>query len=328
MTPEEEAFALLDGVSTDDISYAATSKKAYHTLVKYQNVTSYSQLQVLHACPRKLQLNKYNAETTEEVQEQVHFAFGHSVGAGVQNWFITKKLHVAQFNSFMAWTIGFFSEIRKKKKSIWEAGIAVEKFVEFWAINMEDWEVLVLPNGKPAIELSFSLDCGNGYKHYSHVDVVLRHKDTGEVAVLELKTTGLASAEEAVYANSSQALGYSIVLDTLFPGIASYEVFHAVYSSTDRSWSFLPFLKTVAHKAEWIKDLLLDHATMDKYEELKFYPKRGESCFSFFRRCEYFGSCNIVPDTELPRLGMEEEAEVVDFAIKLEDVIRAQQGRL
>jgi hypothetical protein len=328
---EDQAFALLDGVTTEEkTSYALTSKKNYHALVRYQNVTSYSQLLDLHSCPRKLQLKKYAAarEVLTDPEANLHFAFGHSVGAGVQSVLTGADLNVALFQSFLAWSAGFDSRIPKKKKSIWEAGIATEKFYNFFHESMQDWESVILPTGRPAIELSFSLDCGNGYKHYGHIDAVLRSKTTGEIAVIELKTTGMSQAEEAVYANSSQAIGYSIILDALFPGLSSYEVFHFIYSSSNREWTPMPFQKTVSHKTEWIKDLLLDHATMDKYEELSFYPKRGESCFNYFQRCEFFGACNIVPDTALPRLGMDEEAEMVDYALRLEDVIKAQQDKL
>jgi PD-(D/E)XK nuclease superfamily len=327
-----DVFEVLDSETVDttpsgDVSYKLTSKKDYHQLKRYQNVTSYSLLLELHSCPRKLQLARHNAGKQENPLENIDFAFGHAVGAGVQSLFQTGNLQTALFNSFMAWNIPFDARIAKSKKSIWEAAIAVEKFLPVIVESLEEWE-LVYVGDKPGIELSFSVDCNNGYKHYGHIDVVLKNKVTGEVAVIELKTTGLKYAEEAVYANSSQAIGYSIILDTLFPGISSYEVFHFIYSSTDREWTAMPFTKTTSHKSEWIKDLLLDHAMLDKYEELQFYPKRGESCYNYFRRCEFFGSCNITPDTALPKLDADAAAELVDFELNLADVIAAQQRRI
>lgn len=330
---EFDVFELLDKeeVSSDstDVSYKLTSEKDYHLLKRYENVTSYSILQEMHSCPRKLQLARYYAGRNREgdAVENIDFAFGHAVGAGVQSLFQQGRLDKALFNSFLAWNINFDARIQKKKKSIWEAAIAVEKFLPIINETLTEWE-LVWIGDKAGIELSFSIDCNNGYKHYGHIDVVLRNKLTRHVAVIELKTTGLQYAEEAVYANSSQAIGYSVVLDTIFPGISSYEVFHFIYSSTDREWTAMPFTKTISQRAEWIKDLLLDHAMLEKYKELAFYPKRGESCYSYFRRCEFFGSCNITPDEELPTLGMNEAAEMVDFELNLSDIVKAQQARL
>lgn len=331
---EADALAILDKqeVATDgknkDVSYALTTDKGYHRLKRYANVTSYSILQELHACPRRLLIQRYAADSGEQDSpvENIHFAFGHSVGAGVQSLLQTGNLQTALLNSFLAWRIDFNARLDKKKKSIWEASIAVEKFNLILQESLAEWELVVV-NGKPAIELAFELDCGNGYYHYGHIDAIIRNKATKEVAVLELKTTGLTSAEEALYGNSSQALGYSVILDTIFPGLTSYEVFHMVYSSTEREWTALPFLKTTGHKAEWIKDLLLDQAVLEKYQELQFYPKRGESCFNYFRRCDYYGICNTLPDKELPMLE-DGAAEDVDFSLKLEDVIKAQQARV
>lgn len=336
MTTQNEAdgFALLDGLSIAEpsITYATTSEKAYHKLVRYQNVTSYSQLQELHRCPRRLQLLKYRANEdagSEAAEDNINFSYGHSVGAGVQSIVTGTPLHIALFNGWMAWHAEFDARDIKGKKSIWEAAIAIEKFGILWEETLRhEWEIVLLPSGKPAIELTYSLDCGNGYKHYGHVDIVLRNRVTDEYAVFELKTTKYKSVDEATYANSSQGIGYSVALDAIFPGLSSYEVFYFIYSSGERTWIAMPFQKTTAQKTEWIRDTLLDHAMMDKYEELAFYPKRGENCYAFFRRCEFFGACNLVPEVKLPTLGMDEEVEAVDYAFSLAEIVKAQQNRL
>ena len=81
-------------------------------------------------------------------------------------------------------------------------------------------------------------------------------------------------------------------------------------------------------KAEWINDIRLDHASISAYRSIGFYPKRGENCFAFMRRCEFFGSCNITSDAMEERiLGHEEQAERVDYSFKISDIIRKQQER-
>lgn len=329
---EDDMLSLLDGVEvpTDSsVSFDLTAKKDYNALKRYYNVTSYSVLLSLHACPRMLQLDRYRAFKSPYDpfnEENLHFAFGHAVGAGVQAYYKTGDLNNALFNCYLAWSADFDSRLDKKSKSIWEAGIAVEKFVT--AISqLDDWE-LVWIGDRAGIELSFSIDTNNGFKHYGHIDVLLKHKYSGEIAVLELKTTGLTKAEEALYANSSQALGYSIVIDTVFPGRTSYEVFHFVYSSSEREWTVLPFTKYVKDKAEWVKDTLLDHSTIDQYETINFYPKRGESCFNYNRRCDHFGLCNVVPAERLPKLDIAHEAERVDIAINLHDIIAVMKEKM
>lgn len=338
---DTDALELLGGIDVikDDpvTTFGDTTNKGYHKLVRYYNVTSYSQMETLHRCPRKLLMKKLVAAGVEEdptfSSENLHFVFGHAVGAGVQNYVIHKNKNLAALNTFLGWRAPLQDALPKKRKSAWEALIAVEKFEEIWEQLSDEWEFLYVVNQygvkKPAIEVNFSIDCGNGYKHYGHIDVLMRNKFTGHIAVLELKTTGLTIPEEAVYANSGQGIGYSLVLDSIFPGLSSYEVYYCAYSASSREWTVMPFTKSTEQRAEWIKDILLDHALMDKYAELNFWPKRGESCFDYARRCEFFGMCNTIPEPlEIQRLDVKEEAESVDFAIDLVSIINAQKEKL
>lgn len=309
-------------------TFGATADKDYDSLLKYWNVTSYSQLSLLHRCPREYRLameRAVNSTRDPFALPNLDFVFGHAVGAGVQNYLLTGDLVTAGFNASMAWRAPFEERWDKKKKSLWEGLLALDIFAEWWKEAGEEWELLILDNGKPGIELNFSLHARNSFKHYGHIDIVLRNKITGILAVLEIKTNGLG-AEEALYENSSQGVGYAVMLDAMFPGLTEYTVLYAVYLIKERRWVMMPFDKFTTAKAEYIKDLLLDHSTAAAYERIKFYPKRGESCFRFNKRCEFFGECNMVGDEDLPTLPAEREAERVDFVIDLEDVIKNLGG--
>jgi hypothetical protein len=311
-----------------NLSFSETSDKEYQKLQQYQNVTSYSTLDILHACPRKFQLVKARAASGQSGANNVDFAFGHAVGAGVQAWLASGgDMSAAMFNSFMAWRIPFTAEIPAKKKSIAYSWLAVMKYPEFHEQVLDEWHVWKLPNGKPAIELSVSLDFENGYKHYFHIDVILEHNLSGALAIQENKTSGFKSVEEAVYANSAQALSYAVVIDML-ADVTSYEVFYCVYSTTSKEWNLLPFSKSTSLKAEWITDARLDQAALTTYKELNFYPKRGESCYDFMRRCEFFGTCNLTSNLVEPKiLPPGEEAERVDYSFTLSEVLAKQHKR-
>jgi hypothetical protein len=331
----EFAASLLDSQTvqtSDQLTHSSTSKKDYRNMLRWQNVTSYSQLETFYSCPRKFQMAKQQAAFGTSLLDRpsnLDFAFGHAVGAGIQNYLITQDLDIAQFNGFLAWNAPFEASIDKKRKNIWGAMIAIQKFAAtVVGEQLSDWELLILPNGKPAIEVSFSFHCGNGFKHYGHMDVGLRHKYSKQIAVLDCKTSGFAQAEAALYENSSQALSYAIQLEACLPEeFMDYTVMYLVYSSTEREWALLSFAKSVLEQAEYIKDLLLTHDTIKTYEEVGFYPKRGQACFDYFRRCEYFGECNLVKSERLPVLPDEEEAEQVDYVIDLNQVIERVKER-
>lgn len=332
-----DPLAILDSLeiqNSSSITAGKTANKKYNNLLKYLNVTSYSQLQVFYRCPRKFQMAKeraafHAASSDFDTVENVDFAFGHAVGAGIQNFMIHKDLNKALFNATLAWTIDFDGEIKKKKKSLTSAMIAVEKFV-YGVVDGElgDWELLYLPNSKPAVETAVELDCGNGFKHYLHMDLALRNKYTKKIAVVDCKTTGLDGAEEAMYANSPQALSYAIPLEAALPEeLVDYDVMYAVYSSSAREWSVLTFTKSVLDQAEYIKDLLLTQDQIKMYADLGFFPKRGDACFDYFRRCEFFGECNLTADQPLPTLEVDKSAETVDYSVSLDDVIATIKQR-
>jgi hypothetical protein len=301
-------------------------------LLRYLNVTSFSQLDVFNRCPRKFQMAKERAAfgvSTGLSELNIDFSFGHAVGSGIQNYLITKDLDIALFNCVMAWTAGFHSKIDKKLKSITSAMIAVEKFaLQVLPDQLDDWELLILPGGKPAIEVSFSFHCGNGFKHYGHMDIALRNKRTGKIMVVDCKTTGFAEAEESLYANSSQALSYAVMLEACLPQeIMTYDVMYLVYSSTEREWTPLSFTKSVLDQAEFVKDLLMTHDTIRTYDDVRFYPKRGNACYEYFRRCEFYGECNLTADERLPHLAEEDEAEQPDYIVDLQSVINSLKAR-
>lgn len=330
----------------------STTEKEYRTIVANSNCTSYSKLLELHRCPRAAELEMYQAARGAAMAEledddragNVHFAFGHAVGAGIQSYAVTKDLESSIFAAMVAWKIPYDAEHVDKRsknatKSLPLALWAVEAFVNFYAQVLGDWEILILPNGKPAVELAFVVDFENGYYHFGHVDAVLVHRETKRLAVWEGKTLGSDVVDEAQYANSSQALGYSVIVDKLAeligaPG-SDYEVMYIVYSTISMSYKLLPFSKSRAQRAAWMQDILLDHASLAGYKKLNFYPPRGESCFSgFFKRCKWFGNCTmsnaaLFPGVELPQLeGVDKIPDaVVDYRFSLSELVAAQKSK-
>ena len=323
----------LDGLDTGwrKLGESVTDKD-YRTIVSFANCTSYSQLQSLHKCPRMYQLDKAAAQQSGqaegfELQENIDFAFGHSVGAGVATFIVTQNLTAGLFASWLAWKADYFGIKEKQDKSLAWAQFAIEKWRE--QNLLEDYEVYTFEDGTPAVEVAFVVRTEQGFQHYGHIDILLRHKPTGRVCVGEFKTTGYESVDEATYANSSQGVGYGVVLDSIAPGNADYEVLYCVYSSKAKEWQLMPFNKSQTEKAAWLQDLLLDHSNIRTYQHLNFFPKRGESCANQFgRRCRYFGTCDLTSHaTQYPELPSERTAENVHFSFSLTDIIE-QQRRL
>lgn len=328
---------------------ANTSDKAYRRLTSNGNVTSYSLLSNLHECPRKYELEKLQANHPSQVAAvefgpNLDFAYGHAVGAGIQTYAATGDLTASILAAMLAWKAPWDAEKLTRQgggtgKSLAFATLAVEKFSYWWRENMWDWEVVVLPGGKKAVELAFAIDTNNGKYHFGHIDVLLRSRSSGKLAVWEGKTTGYEQVDEATYGNSNQALGYSVVVDAIAKAIGAdgseYEVLYIVYSSKSREFQLLPFGKSRAQRAEWLQDILLDHASIDTYDRISFYPKRGENCINRYgRTCNWYGQCHMKNSSLFPGVGMQVltketlgSVESLDFVFSLDELIAAQTGQ-
>lgn len=296
---------------------------------------SYSSLLTLHKCPRKFQLYRLNSkgEDSEDANQSLTFAYGHCTGKGIQDIFEGKSIELCIWEAFLAWDTDLLSENPRQNKSFWGAIQAIRQLHSARQNGfLADYE-LVYWQDKPACELSFLIRLPDGFIYRGFVDAVLRHKTTGAVVVLEGKSTSAARVNPAEYKNSAQAIGYSIVLDALFPELSSYEVLYLIYQTKSTEWTTIPFQKSYFQRALWIRELLLDVEVIKLYEAAQIYPMRGESCFDFFRECEYMQHCTlstshlVEPLTPNTIIKIEEELAKFQIQIGIEDLIQAQLSK-
>lgn len=298
---------------------------------------SYSSLLTLHSCPRKFQLYKLNSKTDTEQSESsaqsITFAYGHMIGEGIQQVLEGYSESQILWSQFTKWGPDLYAENTKQNKSFWSAWIAIRQFISMREAGYLDGYELVWYEGKPASELSFSIQLPDGFIYRGFVDAVLQHTETKEVMVLECKTSSATNINPAQYKNSAQAIGYSIVLDAIFPELSSYKVLYLIYQSKSESYIQLPFDKSYYQRALWIQELLLDIEVIKMYESASIYPMRGESCYSYYSECEYYNMCTLstshltTPLTTEQKAQMDTELDRYQIRISLEDLINAQLNK-
>lgn len=302
---------------------------------------SYSRQLTLHQCPRKFQLeNIYNLGVREN---NVTFAYGHAVAAGVQQLMAEPtNLPLAIVVCAANWDVGMYDELAADKKSLWYAVRAVELFHSLLsnpATNiLKNYEIAYFVNDAgdkvPAIELTFAIRCHDGYTYEGHIDLILYNPTENSYLILELKTTKFNNLNEASYKNSNQALGYSVVLDSIVRDINasnSYYVLYLIYKSGRMEYETMLFPKNRVKRAHFINNLAIDIEIANLYADTGIYPQHGESCFDFFKPCGFIDSCNLSDDTleALARKQTEADAAfstemVYDFTYDL-DKIREDQ---
>lgn len=271
---------------------------------------SYSRSQLLHLCPRKFQLIEIFGLVSHE--ENVDFDFGHMVGAGVQHLVahpgdVKRAIAVG----LSAWDGNLFAESEKPaaKKSAWYGIRAIQKFAELQKEKtfFKDYEIAYFRDAygklKPAIEVTFQIKCYDGYTYEGHIDLVLRNKKNGQYIILELKTTTFTNLDEAMYKNSAQSLGYSVILDSIvksdpnLQATSAYHVFYLIYKSGKMEYEDMIFPKSKLQRAHFINSLVMDIEQAEMYREYGNYPMRGQSCYNFFRQCEFFNKCTYSDET-------------------------------
>ena len=340
-----DAFLLSGGESSDDVigsvpegaenftgSNSGYRESGYEGKTDYRiRQLSYSSLLSLHQCPRKFQLNRLRTthRTEESIKSTVTFAFGHIVGEGIQLVLEGKSEEEIIWQMFKGWHTDLANVDEKSHKSFWYAVIAIQKFISIRKAGFLAEYELIYYNGKPACELSFCISFPGGFRLRGFVDAVLRNTRTGEILVLECKTTNSSALNPASYKNSAQAIGYSVVLDHLFPDLSSYKVLYLVYQTKSMEYTPIPFIKTMLMRALWIRELLLDVEMIKLYEEAEIYPMHGESCTSFGRDCEYFQTCTLSTEY-LTKPCTPEEEDKFDYQIRLtlEDLLDSQLNKM
>lgn len=258
---------------------------------------SYSSLLTLHECPRKFQLMKLGVGATDDPSTSVTFAYGHAVGAGAALYLVTRNLDAAIWEAFLAWDVDFEAVNEKQKKSFPYVVLALEIFAQ--SQEFDDMEV-VSYEGMPALELSFKVTFPGELAEFSmrgFLDALLREQDTGQLFVFEHKTSSGNYVNPVGYKNSSQGVGYSVIVDKIAPEASSYEIKYSIYMTKLFRYEHFNFLKSKFQKAMWIRDIFHDISQIEYYVKMEgnygHWPMRGESCVSFGRPCQYLDICEL-----------------------------------
>lgn len=296
---------------------------------------SYSSILTFHKCPRKFYLERHQ---TSRDEKSIHLAYGSSMGVGMQEVMKNSSYETVIFAAFLAWDLDLEEEDVKGKKSFWDAIHAINQFAsEFWpSMQRSGWQLLHL-NDKATDEFGFKINLPDGFYLLGYLDGILFNKNNNEVRVLETKTTKYTNVHEALYSNSWQGIGYSIVLDELvasgkLESFSSLEVLYLVLKSTAKEFELFPFKKPPSVKAGWLYNMHREVQAIKACEDEDYWPKYGESCWDYasFKPCQFYGVCDMHPkhlflkDEEAfneVALAKEKEANEKCFVMNMEDIV-------
>lgn len=265
---------------------------------------SYSGLATLYSCPTKWLLQKLNAVDRDDT---IHTVFGKSFGEGVQAILMGESMGQAIWKMLLNWTLPLDEVV--KEKGFYQAVHGVGIFKEIWEHTLSVKYELATFEDKPACELGAKIMLPGGYHYVIYIDAVLKDKETGELVVFELKTTGARYVDEATYRNSNQALGYGVVLDKIAQDSgsdkSSYTVLYLIYQTFNQSFQMLPFPKSFNARARFLKDLIMDVQWLEFMKEQQHFKRDGKGCKGFGSTCSAYGLCELELDSLVPEATLE-----------------------
>ena len=287
---------------------------------------------LLHSCPRKYQLTKQWKESIWD--ESVDTSYGKMFGEGIQRLLVGHSLEEAWLYAISQWNMDI--DDFKKRKTFWGCLAAIKDFHSFAGrLLLSEYEAVAF-KGKWSNELSFCLNLGDGFYYRGYMDIVLRHKSSGRVLVVDVKTTNMNYSSPYKFQHSPQAIGYSVVLDFIAPDTHSYDVMYFEYSAELNKYFEHLFTIDFLQRAEWIKDVVVDTDLIKMYSNYSSWPKHGGyGCISFGKPCYFMDYCsmqteNILPNKPITMDALEYEQLTAsrpisyDFNIDLADLIERQ----
>lgn len=313
------------------IDFSQLLKKPYHSDNARQ--LSYSLLGDFHECERKFQLNRLLRNPSIRGKSEMPWHIrGTAYGAGVQCYMLTGDIDLAAFVTWLSYYPQ--EEDLLRVPTISQARCVNNLYLSKDQLDKlrQRYEVATF-NGRPATELSFKILIDAKWFYTGHIDLVLFDKVQKIYIVFEIKTTLYKMADlRPLYQNSAQALGYSIVLDTIV-GADQNEFGTLYFVCRDKNNSdFIPdiypfpFNKTIIDRLKWFYTLGMDVKRLNEMEELGIFPMRGHSCVKFGKTCTHFGFCS----TSAGDIKKAEEVDnhKYDFVFKLQDIIDNHLERL
>ncbi len=263
---------------------------------------SYSRFNTLHSCPRKFLLKELKQQ--RQNYESIDTSYGSSFGAGVQEMFRSGSIDRALVAALAAWDYPEFEDIWGKKhdKSFWMCVASLEAFFNSqFQILYQEYELANI-QGRSGIELFVYIAVGESYSYQVHIDLVLANRESRALAVVEIKTSGMAH-QEANWGNSEQTLGYYAIIETLSKRY-NIPMEPRVYYITQHTgklddiyggqgFTIFPYEKDQTNSANFVQNLLTCIGVIELYIKHNNFPKRGNACVTYNKPCEFYGSCDM-----------------------------------
>jgi len=180
---------------------------------------------------------------------------------------------------------------------------ALIEYFDKYTPETENFPALILPDGTPAVELSFTFETnyktpfGGNYKICGHLDRLSESEN--RKWVLDQKTTSMPLNAKywQQFEVSDQVNLYFFAGQIIFPDRVAGLIIDAT-QITDKEINFerREINKTPAVVEEWYKEVAYWISFAEMCSKQSYWPKNRKSCMKGFMACEYIEICGKCPN--------------------------------
>jgi len=270
---------------------------------KKRLTVSYSSLGSLESCPRKFEFNKI-WKNNKKRPRQFAAEVGTALHKAYQNYVVTQDKDAALWELLLAYPHDLYIYQKNDYRSIQAAIITMDAMIESNLFN--EWDIVDIKNHEgdvvPAVEVSYELQIdgidfeeGTGFSHIGFIDLILKHRMTGKIGVVDIKThRANAQDYEGKYKYNTQQVPYGLVLNhVLNLPVTEFEVFYFdVYVDVaEPRVNIYPYTKNHNDIQEWLQTCILKLQHIKQYKDLDYFPRTENGCIAFNSPCAYMDVC-------------------------------------
>ena len=256
--------------------------------------SSYSSSKTFHSCPRKYFYERHGVGKTLPRDESLAASVGQAMHEAIQHYFISGYNVDAALWALIWFYPHALSAAEPDKRTLLDCTAALLNLLNSGVLRQYE---LVYFNGKPAVELAFRLLHPSGLHHRGKLDLVVWHAVNQTYSILDIKTrAAYGEPDLAQYQFSDQCVPYRFAVehivgrrDVRFD--TKYVVINLMLTRPD-FWVF-PVEPAPDAFDQWMLRTQLQAALIKQFRASGHWPRNGEACFSWNRRCRYFDICRI-----------------------------------
>lgn len=265
---------------------------------------SYSSLNTAGSCLRKFEFNKLYPRKRRDSEEQFAADVGKALHRAVQHYLIHGDPDAALWQLMLSFPYIWEYHQTRDDRSLEAAVATLDEIVDSY--DMTEWELVQirLEDGTivPAIEVPFeirlgglTLSDGRQIVYTGWIDAVMRHKGTGLIRTLDIKTHRSTLRDStAKYKYDSQQIPYGIIVEHLQANsIDEFEVLYldCYVDLVEPRVTLYPFLKDHTDLQEWMMDILLEIRRIQTAHQMDYFPRTHGGCLAWNRPCYFLDVC-------------------------------------